>query len=222
MNAKEDVEGRKRSANFTVEEKLKLIKCIEENVIILNKKTDATTNKAKEDAWEVLTHNFNSGGVFKRNNTSLKKIWNKLKSDSKVYKAKQRINIVTTGGGPAEVKDDPILEKVLVLIGRSGVGLEGVIDSDMEFVNSCNLSLVEADIIDCDVNMAPSVASEALSIDPMCEAVPETIIVNLPKASTSTSCPKGKFSRRRPKLQKHRNDNILDVKLENEKKSQDY
>lgn len=69
---------------------------------------------------------------------SLKKMFNKLKSDSKVYKAKQRCNVMGTGGGPSTVKDEPILAEVLTMIGQGGVGIEGVNDSDMEFHSKGN------------------------------------------------------------------------------------
>lgn len=60
----------------------------------------------------------------------LKKVWNKLKSESKVYKAKQKWCTTGTGGGPSTSSNDPILDQTLELIGRAGVGVSNVNDSD--------------------------------------------------------------------------------------------
>uniref|UniRef100_A0A6P7G8K5 Regulatory protein zeste n=1 Tax=Diabrotica virgifera virgifera TaxID=50390 RepID=A0A6P7G8K5_DIAVI len=98
------MEEKKRCVNFTYDEKLKLAEFIKQHPVLLNKKTDGATNKAKDDAWEVLTAKFNSGGSIKRSSSSLKKIWNRMKSESKIYKAKLRINLVKTGGGSTDEK----------------------------------------------------------------------------------------------------------------------
>ncbi|KAF5294373.1 hypothetical protein FQR65_LT19987 [Abscondita terminalis] len=55
------METKKRCPNFTSDEKVKLLQLIEsQKDTILNKKTDGTTNKAKEDAWLQITNNFNA------------------------------------------------------------------------------------------------------------------------------------------------------------------
>ncbi|KAF5278518.1 hypothetical protein FQR65_LT15667 [Abscondita terminalis] len=132
------METKKRCPNFTSDEKVKLLQLIEsQKDTILNKKTDGTTNKAKEDAWLQITNNFNAISSTIRPTDSLKKMWNTLKSTAKTYKAKQRIDVTKTGGGPEEVKTDPILEEVLRFMGRGGVGLSSINDSDK--IHSDNL-----------------------------------------------------------------------------------
>ncbi|PZC80796.1 hypothetical protein B5X24_HaOG213783 [Helicoverpa armigera] len=74
-------EKRKRSQNFTVDEKDKLVKlvCVFKN-IILNKRTDGTTNQAKNEAWLNLCSQYNSTGNMYR--------W-KLQSEEFIWCAKE-------------------------------------------------------------------------------------------------------------------------------------
>lgn len=56
-------EKRKRSQNFTDDEKQKLIKLLMQHKdIILSKKTDGSTNEAKLSAWMQITASFNATG----------------------------------------------------------------------------------------------------------------------------------------------------------------
>ncbi|CAH1976001.1 unnamed protein product [Acanthoscelides obtectus] len=126
------VQKRKRSANFNSDDKIMLLSLIGNNSIILNKKTDGSTNQMKEEAWLKIGQQFNSRAGERREVESLKKIWAKLKSDAKTYRAKERISVSQTRGGPSEVKADPILEKVLDILGRAGRGLENINDCDIE------------------------------------------------------------------------------------------
>lgn len=60
-------EKRKRSQNFTTEEKQKLVKLLmEHKSAILSKKTDKCTNEAKILAWNKLTASFNATGTVHR------------------------------------------------------------------------------------------------------------------------------------------------------------
>ncbi|KAK4887490.1 hypothetical protein RN001_003761 [Aquatica leii] len=126
------MENKKRCPNFTSDEKIKLLKLIEsQRDIILNKKTDGVTNKAKEEAWLRITANFNATSNTIRPTDSFKKMWNTFKSTAKTYRSKQRISITQTGGGPEDIKTDPVLEEVLRFMGRCGVGLSCGNDSDI-------------------------------------------------------------------------------------------
>ncbi|CAG9782435.1 unnamed protein product [Diatraea saccharalis] len=122
-------EKRKRSQNFTPEEKDKLVKLlIDYKNTILNNKTDGCTNEAKLAAWSQLTASFNATATIHRTKESLMKVWEKPKSDSKLYYSSTRRNISQTGGGP--LKTDPILEQVCTIMGRGCSRLEGISDSD--------------------------------------------------------------------------------------------
>lgn len=58
---------RKRSQNFGNDEKDRLIKIlVGYKTTILNKKTDGSTNEAKQKAWTEVANKFNSGGTIYR------------------------------------------------------------------------------------------------------------------------------------------------------------
>lgn len=54
-------EKRKRQKNFVTEEKLLLLNIVQKyKNILLNKKTDQTTWKEKEDCWQIVAQEFNA------------------------------------------------------------------------------------------------------------------------------------------------------------------
>lgn len=60
-------EKRKRGQNFVAEEKDKLVKLLSSHKeTILNKKTDGSTNEAKNKAWVEITNSFNSSATIYR------------------------------------------------------------------------------------------------------------------------------------------------------------
>lgn len=58
------------------------------------------------------------------------KVWDKMKTESKLYYSSTRRDTTQTGGGPSEVKTDPILEQVCNILGRGCTGIVNVTDSD--------------------------------------------------------------------------------------------
>lgn len=58
------------------------------------------------------------------------KIWEKLKSESKLYYSSSRKDTTRTGGGPSVIKIDPLLEQICGTLGRACTGIIGVPDSD--------------------------------------------------------------------------------------------
>ncbi|XP_069362389.1 myb/SANT-like DNA-binding domain-containing protein 4 [Maniola hyperantus] len=130
---------RKRSQNFTFDEKDRLVKLLDVfKDIILNKKTDGTTNQAKNEAWVNLCTQFNSTGSTARSKESLMRVWEKMKTDAKLYKSRSRSSYTGTGGGPSSFNADPILEQVSDLMGRGCTGIAGVQDSDADQQSSSN------------------------------------------------------------------------------------
>uniref|UniRef100_A0A2A4JRW7 Regulatory protein zeste n=1 Tax=Heliothis virescens TaxID=7102 RepID=A0A2A4JRW7_HELVI len=124
-------EKRKRSQNFTVDEKDKLVKLMfRYKSIILNKKTDGTTNQAKNKAWVNLCTQFNATGNTYRSKDALLRVWEKLKSEAKMYNSRNRRCTTGPGGGPSSVKIDPILEQACDLLGRGCSDNSEVFDSD--------------------------------------------------------------------------------------------
>ncbi|XP_045778137.1 uncharacterized protein LOC123876054 [Maniola jurtina] len=124
---------RKRCQNFTFDEKDRLVKLLDDyKDIILNKKTDGTTNQAKNEAWVNLCTQFNSTGTTARSKESLMRVWEKMKTDAKLYKSRFKSSHSGTGGGPSCFNPDPILEQVSDLMGRGCTGIAGVQDSDAD------------------------------------------------------------------------------------------
>lgn len=58
------------------------------------------------------------------------KLWEKIKSDAKIYSGANRQNTIKTGGGPSTIKIDPVLEQASSILGRSCSGIEDVDDCD--------------------------------------------------------------------------------------------
>ncbi|KAL4710630.1 hypothetical protein ACJJTC_003266 [Scirpophaga incertulas] len=114
------MDGKKRTTNFTPDEK----RILSELVLkyrddVENKKTDATTNSQKCNAWIRLAKEFNSiSTFFYRSHQSLKTCWDNIKRQSKKDKASLKKEIFKTGGGlPPQAKQhsqiDLIIEAVL-------------------------------------------------------------------------------------------------------------
>ncbi|CAK1582841.1 unnamed protein product [Parnassius mnemosyne] len=130
---------RKRCQNFTFDEKDKLVKLMNTfKNVILNKKTDGTTNQAKNEAWVNLCTRFNSTGTTARSKESLMRVWEKMKTDAKLYKALSKSSHNGTGGGPSCVKTDIILEQVSDLMGRACTGITDVQDSDADQITEAS------------------------------------------------------------------------------------
>lgn len=63
-------------------------------------------------------------------------MWDKLKTESKLYYQSAKLSVTKTGGGPGEVKIDPILEQVYsTLLGRVCTGIIGVQDCTANVLN---------------------------------------------------------------------------------------
>lgn len=67
-----------------------------------------------------------------RTEETLKKLWQKLKSEAKTYRSTARNEIIGTGGGPSKKFDDPVLELVAEITGRGTTGIENVDDCDTD------------------------------------------------------------------------------------------
>ncbi|KAK5648090.1 hypothetical protein RI129_002982 [Pyrocoelia pectoralis] len=189
------MEGKKRCPNFTSDDKVKLIQLVEsQKDVVLNKKTDGVTNKAKEEAWLRITANFNATSNTIRPTDSFKKMWNTLKSTAKTYRAKQRICVTATGGGPADLKCDPILEEVLRFLGRGGVGLSCVNDSDNIIAEHEMQPQQPVDIL-YEVEVLPSTSSKNEEVHSMDCSAP-----SIQEESAADVLPRSYKSRRRPRL----------------------
>ncbi|CAH1113920.1 unnamed protein product [Psylliodes chrysocephalus] len=219
---------RNRSANLTEEEKIKLLALLQKYNDILCKKTDFVFNKKKDIAWMKLEQNFNSNNQFKRNVTSLKKIWNKLKYEAKTFKSKIKISVMGTGGGPSTHKENNILEEVLFLIGRAGVGIANIPDCDFEPDSNIviemdqNMTEIFAPI---EVENKENEAKEKLPIPQVFEETGETaefVVKQIPPVSVEsrTDIMPTPSSRRRPIYVKTPKDQLIHQKIESKKLKQ--
>ncbi|CAG9785593.1 unnamed protein product [Diatraea saccharalis] len=109
---------------------------------ILNKRTDGTTNEAKTKAWVSVAARFNSSATTHRSKESLLRVWEKLKTEAKLYKSNLRENFNKTGGGPCITKIDPILEQVCSIMGRACTGILNINDSDADLPLTVNIENV--------------------------------------------------------------------------------
>ncbi|CAH1106746.1 unnamed protein product [Psylliodes chrysocephalus] len=215
---------RNRSANFMEEEKIKLLALFHKYNDILCKKADFVFSKKKDIAWMKLEQDFNSNNQFKRNVTN----WTKLKYQAKTYKSKIKISVMGTGGGPSTHKENNILEEVLFLIGRAGVGIAKIPDCDFEpdsnIVLEMDQSMAEI-FAQIEVENKENEAKEKLLIPQMFEETGETsgsVITQIPPVSVEsrTDIMPTSSSRRRPVTVKTPKDQLINQKIESEKLKQ--
>lgn len=124
-----------RSANYTSEEKLILLRIINDKYkqIIENKKSDAVSSKMKEDAWRKIANEFNAEAPnVHRSVESLIKYYKNLGKLTRAQVANLKLQQNKTGGGPNEtIENDPSFELTLSLLNKKSVyGLDTYIDSD--------------------------------------------------------------------------------------------
>lgn len=125
-----------RTSNFCVEEIELLMRLIKQyRHVIECKKSDATTWKEKEEAWNTLAADFNKDplcqGRSARTAKALKGKWENLKKNGKKKFALEKEELYKTGGGKGDFpkitqQDDDIKE----IIGVAVTGIENSYDSD--------------------------------------------------------------------------------------------
>ncbi|XP_046401052.1 uncharacterized protein LOC124167223 [Ischnura elegans] len=138
--------------------------------VIENKKTDGVTTLVKNEEWRKIALRFNSQGVGpQRDEINLKSTWENLKKSARKVAADARVERIKTGGGPSKkIKTDPILDRVLGILGSSAGGLENRFDGDSEENHG---GAVEPD--DGDEMEAFVLDERAIIVDGSIEATPE-------------------------------------------------
>nr|CAD7448611.1 unnamed protein product [Timema bartmani] len=91
----------KKFAPYTAQEKAVLLGLVHKfKNIIANKKTDSSTNFQKKEAWKKIMKEFNSNcNVSRRDETQLKRCWEKLKSQIRKQKRPEKQHSMKTGEG---------------------------------------------------------------------------------------------------------------------------
>ncbi|KAG5879955.1 hypothetical protein JTB14_024548 [Gonioctena quinquepunctata] len=128
--------NRKRAPNFSTSEKTVLLNIINTcKSIIECKKTNGTTWRQKDEAWNKICAvvNSNCPGNYPRNKESLKKFFDNMKKNVRKEIAAERNEVVKTGGGKSESKlgRDPTIDLALTIMNEKTVyGLVNHFDSD--------------------------------------------------------------------------------------------
>ncbi|KAG5867551.1 hypothetical protein JTB14_027894 [Gonioctena quinquepunctata] len=128
-----ELDRKKKSVSFSVEEQLRLLDLInKEKNIIENKTTNKFTNDEKDKAWQRVTAAFNALALHRRNMDQLKSKYDNLKTKTRKVVAAQRTYIKGTDGGPPVTdKFDPVIENVLKIINiKTVVGFDSILDCD--------------------------------------------------------------------------------------------
>ncbi|CAF4754899.1 unnamed protein product [Pieris macdunnoughi] len=119
---------------LTKEECKFLIDLIEASKIITTKTTNASNNKLKNEEWVKLTAHFNAWTTTgRRTPQQLRLKWENLKKNSRKRCTKIRMNLIKTGGGPAEfIPPDDILDRVTGMLGSTASGFTVPFGGDRE------------------------------------------------------------------------------------------
>ncbi|CAG5007878.1 unnamed protein product [Parnassius apollo] len=122
--------NRKRCQNFAFDEKDNLIKLRDTfKNVILNKKSDGIINQATNEAWVNLCTRLNSTGTTARSKESLLRVWEKMKTDAKLYKALSKSSHNATGMAHHTLRQILFFND---LMGRACAGITGVQDLDAD------------------------------------------------------------------------------------------
>lgn len=135
-------ELKKRAPNFSGKEKEALVNIIYNyREIIECKKTDGTTWREKDEAWEKVASSFNAQlpDNYPRSKDSLRKLYENMKKNVRKDAANDKKELTKTGGGiPEKNEKDSYNSLVLDLINRKTVyGFQNPFDSDATD-NSCS------------------------------------------------------------------------------------
>ncbi|XP_018577299.1 myb/SANT-like DNA-binding domain-containing protein 3 [Anoplophora glabripennis] len=108
MDYAESDNKKKRSANFTNNDKALLINIVSKfKHIVENKKTDAVTSREKTEAWKNITQQYNSSGPScPRDVECLKRCYDNRKKLLRKSVAFERRELYKTGGGLPNIKEN--------------------------------------------------------------------------------------------------------------------
>lgn len=124
---------RERATNFSSSEVRLLTELVTKyRSVIENKKTDAVTNKDKDDAWTKIATTFNaaSSETAVRTAKTLKLKYEGVKKLTKKKMTVHRQELYRTGGGPSTAPDINDVEDKVLAICSNISGLDARNDSD--------------------------------------------------------------------------------------------
>ncbi|XP_072945312.1 uncharacterized protein [Epargyreus clarus] len=187
---------RDRSANFSLPERDILVSLVQKYQTVLeNKKSDASTWKMKEAAWESIQNEFNarSGGTF-RSTKTLKVKYEGLKRTVRKKSAAIRLELYRTGGGSNKAPSlDNVEEQIKSMITLSTDGMKSVYDCDVISQSHENQDVIDVPKLEefkgisvLDVDITEVVQSETtenqvmLLVTDECEPLPITSTDTIP------------------------------------------
>lgn len=133
-NTKEKKKTRKRSANFSYDEQIELLKIISNfKRIVECKKTDAATSRAKDQTWIKITNMFNScsPNLVYRSKESLKKFYDNKKKRVRRSVANQSVKLLQTEAEHLNPEEKRTEDIVLSITNKKTIDcLENKFDSD--------------------------------------------------------------------------------------------
>lgn len=92
-----ETKERKRSPNFSAEEKLFLVEVAAKyKSIIENKKTDAVSVRSKLEAWVKVATEFNSNSTVYRTETQLRVCYDNIKHDTKKQYFIEKVSLLNS------------------------------------------------------------------------------------------------------------------------------
>ena len=128
-------EKRQRSANFSDEERDRLLDLIENSdkkTVLESKSKDSETLQKKRELWNEIVIGFNATASSNRNEKQLQDLWANIKKTTKKDHSAKRRSCFKTGRGPSESSStDTISERAANLIGDSTMNpLSDIPDDD--------------------------------------------------------------------------------------------
>nr|CAH7735093.1 unnamed protein product [Callosobruchus chinensis] len=114
---------KKRGPNYTAKEKSLLLNLVYNfKGVLENKKTDSTTWRQKDEAWDKITNYFNSQTTeYARTKESLRKFYDNLKKNLRKDVAEDKREIFKTGGGSQEMEIDPTRNLLLDIVNQKSL-----------------------------------------------------------------------------------------------------
>ncbi|XP_049872118.1 protein diaphanous homolog 1-like isoform X4 [Pectinophora gossypiella] len=163
--------------------------------VIENKDTDGASLRAKNEAWDIVTREYNASphATNQVTNKQLRRLWMNLKQRQREALTKERQHRLATGGGPATsdaVVDPDVSEVAPALI----VGIDDAVDSDTIPVTA-DLAVQEVNMDLQPVSCLPPTSSQipstsAFSSSPFpCAVVTQAPLALAPTRTTLTPPP---------------------------------
>ncbi|KAJ8952307.1 hypothetical protein NQ314_007563 [Rhamnusium bicolor] len=186
-----DVEVSKRSRNFTDYDRNLLFELvIQYKHVLENKKTDGTSVKQKNEAWDEITLKYNSScQTGPRNAKQLHALYDGIKKKARKNLHDDKKNLFQTGGGTFTPQSDELDLKIATILKPQYQALTNCFDSSAAYFQGKLLLLSEKENIKSAINVvdvsqvAESSGTTVMTVEPTLE------FSTTPSASIQTNTP---------------------------------